>query len=477
MISCRLIIPTDLYQVLQRHLFPGDADEHGAVISAGCVETPTGIRLLAREVHVARDGVDYVPGRRGYRMLTGAFITERIIRARDERLIYLAVHNHGGQGSVAFSPDDLRSHERGYPSLLDIGRGIAVGALVFAEDAVAGDIWLSHTRRVPLTSARVIGPTWRSLFPAQPPRPDGIDPRYQRQSLMFGEPGQALLRELKVGIVGAGGVGSVLIELLARLGVGHLVVVDPDFVDLTNLPRLVGARSWDAMAALTRPGRPEWLRRIGTRFATRKVKLAERIARRANPSIRFEAIDGDFLRDPVPRAFIDCDFLFLAADPMPVRHLFNALAHQYSIPAVQVGSKVRVAKETGDVVEAYSAARPLGAGRGCLTCNGFIPADKLQADALSAKERRRQRYVDDPDIEAPSVIALNALGASVAANDFLFTTTGLTLPSAPMDYVRFRPRERNITFEQPRSDEWCGECAGRRARGDLGPRLPTKPAR
>jgi hypothetical protein len=76
--------------------------------------------------------------------------------------------------------------------------------------------------------------------------------------------------------------------------------------------------------------------------------------------------------------------------------------------------------------------------------------------------------VDDPDIEAP--------GAAVAANDFLFTTTGLTLPGAPMDYLRYRPRERNIAFEEPRSDPRCGECAGRRARGDYGPRLPAKPA-
>ena len=60
----------------------------------------------------------------------------------------MAIHNHGGRESVEFSGDDLQSHERGYPALLDIMRGVPVGALVFASDAIAGDIWLPGRRRV-----------------------------------------------------------------------------------------------------------------------------------------------------------------------------------------------------------------------------------------------------------------------------------------------------------------------------------------
>lgn len=472
---CTLTIPRSIHEPLMGHLFPGDSDEHGAVIAAGLVETRHGIRLLARELCLARDGIDYVPSRRGYRMLAGSFVTEQIIRCRNERLAYLAVHNHGGTDSVSFSDDDTRSHERGYPALLDIGRGVPVGALVFAQGAVAGDIWLSHDRRVRLASARVIGPRWETLTPGLTLAGDETgDPQYHRQSLLFGQVGQTILRHLRVGIIGAGGVGSVLVELLGRLGVGHLVVVDPDRVELTNLPRLVGASPWDAKAVFTKEGRPEWLRRLGMQLSTQKVRLAERVARRANPTITFEPIFGDFLRPEAARVFIDCDYLFLAADPMPVRHLFNSMVQQYAIPGVQVGSKVRVKQDTGQVVEVYSAVRPVAPGTGCLWCNGFIPPDKLQEHALSPEERRRQRYVNDPNVEAPSVMTLNATAAALAANDFLFTVTGLTLDTAAMDYVRFRPRERDITFDVPRSDPNCLECGARRARGDLGPRLPMK---
>jgi hypothetical protein len=65
-----LTIPETLFDTLDRHLFPGDGDEHGAVLIAGIQHLPGGgTRLLARDLLLAEDGVDYVPGKRGYRML------------------------------------------------------------------------------------------------------------------------------------------------------------------------------------------------------------------------------------------------------------------------------------------------------------------------------------------------------------------------------------------------------------------------
>ena len=46
---------------------------------------------------------------------------------------------------------------------------------------------------------------------------------------------------VRVGVVGAGGTGSAVIEQLARLGVGELVIFDDDTIDETNLTRIHGA--------------------------------------------------------------------------------------------------------------------------------------------------------------------------------------------------------------------------------------------
>src|SRR6185369_2046262 len=128
------------FQVLFDHLFPGDDDEHGAVIAVGVSETDKELRLLTREVILAEDDVDYVPGLRGYKMFTAKFVAEKSDYCLENELGYISVHCHSGKDHVRFSGDDIASHKRCYPSLLDITGG-PVGALVFAENAVAGEIW------------------------------------------------------------------------------------------------------------------------------------------------------------------------------------------------------------------------------------------------------------------------------------------------------------------------------------------------
>ena len=473
----RILMTKRMYAQLHAHLFPGDGDEHGAVILAGLAETKCDVRLLARELHFAVDGRDYVQGKRGYRMLRAEFITGQVMKARDERLVYLAVHNHGGTDQVAFSSDDLRSHERGYPALLQITRGGPIGALVFAKNAVAGDIWLSDRNRVSLAGATIIGPYRQLLEPRRLPSSlQQSDPRYDRQVRLFGDRGQKILGKAKVAIVGLGGVGSLLAEYLGRLGVGHFVLVDPDRVEFTNLPRLVGTTRWDATPRIFEAASVGWFKAVGRLLARRKVHLAKRNIRRANPDASVKTLATDFMEPNVPEHLTDCDYLFLAADTMRARLLFNAIVHQYLIPGVQIGAKVR-SDNTGAVCDVYAVTRPITPESGCLWCNGLINSTKLQEESLSDEERRAQRYVDEPEIVAPSVITLNALASAQAANDFMFYMTGLAADDATPDYMRFRPSRREVCWDKPRSDTDCVECGqselGRFARGD-GLRLPVK---
>lgn len=168
-----------------------------------------------------------MPGTHGYRALALCFIAEKAGYCGNAGLGYLAVHNHSGRGGVGFSGVDLDSHERGYPALLDLTSGGPVGALAFAEDAIAGDIWTPDGERHAVDHAVIIGPQLRRLFPTPPTNSPEVDPVYDRHARLFGDLGQARLRELKVGIIGAGGGGSLLVQMLAHLGVGHLVVGRP----------------------------------------------------------------------------------------------------------------------------------------------------------------------------------------------------------------------------------------------------------
>ena len=65
--------------------------------------------------------------------------------------------------------------------------------------------------------------------------------QFSRTELLIGKEGIKKLQNAKVAVFGLGGVGSYVVEALARAGVGHLVIIDYDKFDETNINRQIGA--------------------------------------------------------------------------------------------------------------------------------------------------------------------------------------------------------------------------------------------
>ena len=68
-----------------------------------------------------------------------------------------------------------------------------------------------------------------------------MEHQFSRTELLIGKAGVEKLAQSKVAIFGLGGVGSFCCEALARSGIGHLVLVDPDSVSPSNLNRQLPA--------------------------------------------------------------------------------------------------------------------------------------------------------------------------------------------------------------------------------------------
>ncbi len=100
-----------------------------------------------------------------------------------------------------------------------------------------------------------------------------MNDRYHRQRLLP-EIDQECLASSSVLLLGAGALGNEVLSHLAAAGIGHLVVVDFDLVELTNLHRTLLFREED--------------------IGRSKAIVAAREARRINPELRVEAVDGDF---------------------------------------------------------------------------------------------------------------------------------------------------------------------------------------
>ncbi|MGX7069595.1 tRNA threonylcarbamoyladenosine dehydratase [Gemella bergeri] len=65
--------------------------------------------------------------------------------------------------------------------------------------------------------------------------------QFSRNELVIGDEGLEILKNSRVGILGIGGVGSFAAESLARSGVGSLVIMDKDDIDITNINRQIHA--------------------------------------------------------------------------------------------------------------------------------------------------------------------------------------------------------------------------------------------
>ncbi|MFI9580397.1 ThiF family adenylyltransferase [Streptomyces sp. NPDC052236] len=446
-----LTLPPRLWADLSRHLFRADGDEHGAVLLAGQADGPRGPRLLGLELLIARDGEDYVPGETGYRALSPTFVRDAIVRARDEQLSYLAVHCHFGLDNVQFSRVDLASHERGYPTLRQIS-GQIVGGLVLTPHAAAGDLWLPDGGRAPLAETVIPAGNLLRLRPS-PAQPMASDPLWDRQARLLGDRGQETLTRLRVAVVGLGGVGSILVEELARLGVGELVLIDSETVDATNLPRLIAAELGDV-------GKP-------------KTELAARNAIRANSQIRLITVPRRVEHPEALRELVQCDWIFLAADSHAARHWVNAAVHEYLIPATQVGVKIPVTVD-GEIGQIHTASRLIAPGVGCLWCNRLIDRTELAIEMHPDSERELARYI--PGIPAPSVMPLNTLAVSEALTHFLLASAGLHQDDNDLGAVIHLPRSRERHLQDPRQDTGCRWCTptgnlGRGTNGELAAQL------
>lgn len=238
------------------------------------------------------------------------------------------------------------------------------------------------------------------------------DVRFDRQVRAFGAATQRRLREVRVAVAGAGGAGSLLVQGLAHLGVGSMIVVDDDVVEPTNLNRLVGATVHDAERR-----RP-------------KVSVAARLARRIDPSARVRAIRGSVLDPDVWPWLRAADVVLGAVDTDAARWALNALAVQYARMLIDVGAEI---DSTGDL-EVGGHVAVVRPGGPCLRClSGYEPARAAaQLDPELEQLKRAEGYLVGDEEPAPAVLSLNQVVTGVALSTLVAEVAGW---GRPADYV------------------------------------------
>jgi adenylyltransferase/sulfurtransferase len=145
--------------------------------------------------------------------------------------------------------------------------------------------------------------------------------RYSRQVRFagIGEDGQRKLLAARVTLCGCGALGTVAASALVRAGVGHLRIIDRDFIETNNLQRQVLFDENDVAENLP------------------KAEAAVRKLRKVNSTVHLEPVVAHVDRGNIAELVQDADVILDGTDNFEIRYLINDVAVKFGKPWVYGG--------------------------------------------------------------------------------------------------------------------------------------------
>ncbi|MBL8528387.1 MAG: ThiF family adenylyltransferase [Burkholderiales bacterium] len=284
-------------------------------------------------------------------------------------------------------------------------RRIHNASLVLARDGLDARV-VDGGRRNPFRRfdhVHELGTEWRCVAIGRESPTISRDPRFARHTDFVPLPAQAALASMRVLLAGCGGLGSILAEALARVGVGAIDLVDDDRVSLSNLNRWQGGRPVDVGASKSR-------------------RLAARL-RRMFPELRVRSFDQSLFARETEPLFGQASVLVAGLDNDEARYFLNRTAAQYMLPYFDAGVAVDTSDSGCDFCTRFFAVLP--GQTPCLECTQLALFDRgrtLEAflDEATAQARRNAGYVTDhAEIDAPSVYPLNLRASGLLITEML----------------------------------------------------------
>lgn len=390
---------------LQQHLFPGDGKEAVAFALCGRHRGADADVLLVQEVVLVP--YDDCPIRRPDQITWRTEAIEKhLLQASmaTPKLGIVKFHSHP-TGYEDFSRTDDISDRDLFPSIYgwvdDDGPHASV--VMLPDRRMFGRSIDSENRFRPLRQILVVDHDIGLYVPAAA---SPVPAHAERHAQLFGELTTSLLRQLTVGVIGCSGTGSFVIEMLARLGVKKLVLVDPDRVEYRNLNRIVGTTAADAATSRS------------------KVEVLGEHVARMGLDTRVEVVPRALASVEAVRALAACDVLFGCMDSHDGRRTLNRLACFYVLPYFDCGVGL-MADGSGSIDDVTAASHYLQPGRSTLLARKVISQKRADAEAMARNNPEQYRalhaekYIEGVEIDSPAVISVNALASSLVVNEFL----------------------------------------------------------
>jgi hypothetical protein len=191
------------------------------------------------------------------------------------------------------------------------------------------------------------------------------------------------------------------------LGVGGLVIVDPDKVELKNLNRILNTKREDAVQA-----RP-------------KATVLKEAIKGFDLGTEVEEFTKNLYEDiTCLKQLAMCDVLFGCVDSVDGRDLINRISTYYIIPYFDLGIKLE-ADGQGGISKIVGTVHYLQPGKSSLMSRGLYDAEDLKAAGLyrmypnQFADMVKNSYIKNINVNRPAVISVNMMIASYAVNEFL----------------------------------------------------------
>jgi hypothetical protein len=207
------------------------------------------------------------------------------------------------------------------------------------------------------------------------------------------------LRQLKILVIGLGGVGSAVISQLKGY-VNHLTLIDPDEVESHNAPRLYGYQKGDE--------------------GKKKVDIIKRNTEQSFPNVEVTSLAEAFPSPKTLEAFKEADFIFCCPDHNAVRYAAAQAASRYCKPLIEVGCGGKC--NEGKITALGYHIRFQLPGKVCLACNGMDLRDL--EDPSTTAMKKQIGYIENGDLIQGELIPLTTRAASDAVDLFFRYVTG-----------------------------------------------------
>ena len=312
------------------------------------------------------------------------------------------IHSHGGSTRPALSAADRKSAQSLFPGFSRVLAGKPSGSVVLGSQAAAGEFWRDGQHYAALRQLRVGGAPLQFWPPvAGPTTRAAFKRRHARMVHAIGPESEAKLAAASVAVVGLCGGGSHVVQQLAHMGVGRLVLIDHDVVEDVNLGRMVGSRASDVKKRVL------------------KTDVMRRMIRSIDPDVSAEPIRHAFPDPETLAALKSVDLVVACVDSFLVREQINAFCRRHHLPLIDIGLGIKTDAER--LITASGQLIVVTPDSPCLRCGPLL------SDSVLERERRERPpgYDANPDAPGePQVVSMNGTLASEASNAVLDFITG-----------------------------------------------------